>query len=371
MTAQILPPTPPNIALLGERLRSGEIVAMPTETVYGLAASVWNESALAKVFAAKERPKFDPLICHVAAPRDASEKVQWLKLLAELELIDQKTLTEDRYQDAERLAEKFWPGPLTLVLPKTAKVSDLATSGLDTLAIRVPRHPIAQALLHAAGEPLCAPSANLFGRISPTCARDVADELGDRITWILDGGRCEVGLESTVVAFEDEPRILRRGGVSQEMLEAALGKSVAYAPLTSMGSGTLPSPGMLASHYAPRKKLILLPRPLIEMHAGDLRVPLSSLPKTARIGLLMCKGEEQAARNLWETLARGGEFSASLATVATLSPTGNDAEAAKYLFHVLRELDANEATTHLIAEPPASSLGLAAAILDRLERAAH
>ena len=159
--------------------------------------------------------------------------------------------------------------------------------------------------------------------------------------------RCEVGLESTVVAFERCARILATWRSLTRKLEAALDRKVAYSPLDEYGQRIARSPGMLASHYAPRKKLVLLPRPLIEMHAGDLRVPLSSLPKTARIGLLMCKGEDQAARDLWETLASGGEFSMSLTAIASLSPTGNDADAAKHLFRVLRELDANEATTRI------------------------
>lgn len=368
MTAKILAPTSENIALLGERLRAGELVAMPTETVYGLAASVWHESALAQVFAVKERPRFDPLICHVAAP---SRSTDWLAYLVEQNLVDARVLTNDQFTPARTLAEKFWPGPLTLVLPKTSRVSDLATSGLETLAVRVPRHRTAQALIRAAGAPLCAPSANRFGRISPTCAQDVADELGDRIDWILDGGRCEVGLESTVVAFEESPRILRRGGVSQEEIEAALGHEVSYAPLAKLGSGQLASPGMLASHYAPRKKLLLLPKPFAQLETHELVVAIETLPPSARLGLLLYEGNVQQGRTAWKDRLRGSDFEHALTAVAILSPAGDESEAAKHLFRALRELDANETTSHLIVEPPAKNTGLSAAIFDRLQRAAH
>jgi L-threonylcarbamoyladenylate synthase len=366
MAAKVLEPTIENIAFLGERLRAGEVVAMPTETVYGLAANVWDESALAKVFSVKERPRFDPLICHVAqgclgstngSPHSAASA---LAKLIDMGLLNEEPLREGNYADAERLAQQFWPGPLTLVLPKSSRVSDLATSGLATLGVRAPRHPVAQALIAAAGVPLCAPSANRFGRISPTSAQDVCDELGDRIDWILDGGTCEIGLESTVVGFDEHgPRILRRGGVSKEELESTIGKAVHYAPLTTIGSGQLASPGMLASHYAPRKKLFLLPKPLHAMSAAELE---AIVPAGARIGLL-CFGDEDAQ---FGNLSHGSRVELT----SVLSPAGDIAEAARNLFRELRRLDVDERTTHLVAEPPPNTEGLGAAILDRLQRAA-
>lgn len=368
MPATILAPTRDNIAFLGERLRAGELVAMPTETVYGLAASVWDEAALAKVFAVKERPRFDPLICHVAP--DAT--TDWLGYLVELGLIAESVLTDNHFKAARTLAEQFWPGPLTLVLPKTARVTDLATSGLETLAIRVPQHPSAQALIRAAGVPLCAPSANRFGRISPTSAEDVYEELGDRIDWILDGGRCEIGLESTVVGFDDHgPRILRRGGVSQEAIGAVLGHEVPYAPLTELGSGQLASPGMLASHYAPRKKLLLLPEPIETIAEARLREAVQAFPAEARIGVLLISGKEAARQQQLAKLQSCFVSGQQIADEACLSQANHDLEAAQNLFRMLRQLDCNEQTTHLLASPPDSQQGLRSAILDRLQRASH
>jgi L-threonylcarbamoyladenylate synthase len=372
MPAQILSPAPENIAFLGERLRAGALVAMPTETVYGLAANLWNESALTEVFAVKERPKFDPLICHIWPPNNQNRPLGWIERLVGLGLVDSPTLGESRYASVQELAENFWPGPLTLVLPKAARVPDLATSGLDTLAIRVPRHPAALALLEAAKVPLCAPSANRFGRISPTTAQDVFDELGDRIEFILDGGPCEIGLESTVLAFEDSgPRILRRGGVSQEELSSFLDRRVEYAPLSELGSGQLSSPGMLASHYAPRKKLHLLRSPLSEITSTEFSEVLALLPSGAQVGLLAQRGTEDSVRRSWDQLTKTASISPALAVAASLSVSGSDYEAANRLFRTLRALDASPQTTHLIAERPAKAEGLAAAILDRLERAAH
>lgn len=367
MAAQILHPTAENIAFLGERLRCGAVVAMPTETVYGLAANVWDEFALAKVFEVKERPKFDPLICHISdgwlgnSNAGSPSSVSKLVNLVDTGLLNKELLGTQQYADAEALAQHFWPGPLTLVLPKSEKITDLATSGLPTLGIRAPRHPIAQSLITAAGVPLCAPSANRFGRISPTSAQDVFEELGDRIDWILDGGACEIGLESTVVGFDKNgPRILRCGGVPKEKLEAALGKPVPHTPLAIVGSGQLASPGMLASHYAPRKKLVLLPRPFHLMMFKELA---ALKLENASLGLLFCFGQSKIEPSMF---AQGNHVSVT----TSLSPSGDIVEAARNLFRELRRLDADERTTHLLAEPPPTTQGLGAAILDRLLRAA-
>lgn len=193
--AELLQPTAENLARAGEALRRGELVGMPTETVYGLAGNALDAEAVARIFAVKERPTFDPLIVHVAP------ELRGLDAFGEAELVDVAALDGDARTHIEALISRFWPGPLTLVLPRGARVPDLVTSGLATVAVRMPRHPVAQALIRAAQRPLAAPSANRFGRISPTSAADVQAELGDRIGLILDGGSSEVGVESTVLAI--------------------------------------------------------------------------------------------------------------------------------------------------------------------------
>lgn len=218
MKAKIVPPTPESIQQVAEALRHDEVVGMPTETVYGLAGNARSPIALARIFETKERPTFDPLIIHVG-------RFSGLDDFKVLGLVDFKALSAERIRQLEILIEKFWPGPLTLVLPKDPSVPDLATSGLPTVAIRMPEHPVALALIQAAQTPLAAPSANRFGRISPTTAQAVEQELGDRISWIIDGGPSTIGVESTILslAFPDELVILRPGGTPPEAIEAALG----------------------------------------------------------------------------------------------------------------------------------------------------
>lgn len=227
----ILPPTPENLQLAGAALGRGELVGMPTETVYGLAASLWNRDALRRTFAAKGRPTDNPLIVHVAHLEQLEEIVaEWP-------------------EDARRLAERFWPGPLTLVLPKRPEVPDEATGGLGTVAVRVPAHPVALRLIDAAGSPLTAPSANSFMGLSPTRAEHV---VVPGLAVVLDGGPCAVGIESTVIGLDgDVPRLLRPGGVPRGQIEAALGRTLA-------GKGDVRrSPGDYPRHYAPRTPLRL------------------------------------------------------------------------------------------------------------------
>ena len=214
--------------------RDGGLVAMPTETVYGLGADARNDRAVARIYEAKGRPSFNPLIVHLANAAMARDLVHW-------------------NDHAEILARAFWPGPLTLVLPlkPDAEISPLVTAGKDTLAIRVPQHPIARALLSAFGGPVAAPSANPSGKISPTLPGHVLDGLGGRIEAVVDGGACGVGLESTIVGLFDGPRLLRPGGVPVETLEATLGGPLTKEPITETGKA-VSAPGQLLSHYAPK-----------------------------------------------------------------------------------------------------------------------
>jgi len=316
-------------------LAAGDVVALPTETVYGLAADAFDAGAVAKVFAAKERPSFDPLIVHIASRGD-------LKTVAKV--------PDEIAETVARLTDAFWPGPLTLVLPKHPDVPDLVTSGLPTVAVRQSAHPLFRAVGKALGKPLAAPSANRFGRISPTSAGAVVKELGGRIPLVIDAGACREGLESTIISIEPRDgkkpvfRLHRAGPVTREELQA-FGKveKVREAP------GALPqAPGQLASHYAPRTPLILLERP------EDFRPEPGK-----RYGLLSYKGEDDGAYvtlHDWEC-------------VEALSPgSGKLSEAAIRLFFTLRLLD--EAGLDGIVAEPVSETGLGLAIMDRLRRAA-
>jgi L-threonylcarbamoyladenylate synthase len=302
-------------------IQQGGLVGLPTETVYGLAADAFNATACARIFEVKARPSFDPLIVHIA---DASELPR---------------VAAAGPAAAAVLAARFWPGPLTLILPKAAAVPSIVSSGLDTVAVRVPAHPVAQALLAACGTPLAAPSANRFGQLSPTRAQHVQLGLGDAVPLILDGGPCEVGVESSIVDFSGpEPRLLRPGGLQRELIEEALGHSLLSGP--SVLEKPL-APGQLASHYAPRTPLRRLDKPAAH-DSGD-----------AHLGLLAFKAAPEHHH-----------YSA----VEVLSPSGNLAEAAARLFDCLHRLD-GQRLSGIEAEPvPAMGLGLA--INDRLMKAA-
>jgi L-threonylcarbamoyladenylate synthase len=309
--------TPEAIEAAALRLREGGLVAMPTETVYGLAGDASSDDAVAAIYAAKGRPTFNPLIAHVLGVEEARQFARFGTA-------------------AERLAEIFWPGPLTLVLPAaaTCRISMLARAGLDTVAIRAPAHDVARALIGAAGTPLAAPSANRSGRVSPTTAAHVLADLDGRIDWILDGGPTSHGLESTIVACLDgRPRLLRPGAITREAIEAALGAPLAAA---SAAEATLSAPGQLASHYAPRARL--------RLNASQA-------------------GDDEAALDFGGALAAG----APLARL-DLSPSRDLIEAAARLFAHLRALDETGAAT--IAAAPVPDGGLGAAINDRLRRAA-
>lgn len=313
----------PEISTAAKILRDGGLVAIPTETVYGLGADALNPRAVARVFEVKARPRFDPLIVHV--PDIAAAE----KLVTEFP------------QAARRLAEAFWPGPLTIVLPKQDIVPDIVTSGLPTVAIRVPDHEMPQALLRETGLPIAAPSANPFGRLSPTTAEHVRAQLGEAVDFILDGGPCRVGVESTVVQVRDgEVVLLRPGGVTVEELEAVAGAVTIPAADDHPSTAAQPSPGTLPQHYAPRTPLQLGPCDRDAL-AGR------------RVGLLC--------------LTRPAETS-SYAVVEVLSESGDLREAAANFFAALRRLDAT-GLDGIVAEL-FPDVGLGRALNDRLQRAA-
>ncbi len=312
----IRPATADAITDAAAALRDGRLVAFPTETVYGLGADATNARAVAAIFEAKGRPRFNPLIAHVADAEDAARFA-------------------DLGPEARALAAAFWPGALTLVLKKRpdCTIADLATAGLDTVALRVPSHPIARALIRAAGRPIAAPSANRSGHVSPTTAAHVDADLCDKVAMILDDGPCAIGVESTVVDVSGPaPVLLRAGGVTREAIEAVLG-----APLAShLDDEERPSsPGQLASHYAPR---------------ASVRLNATA----ARLGEAF--------------LAFGPSAPNHVGPMINLSPSGDLIEAAANLFAALRQLDASGAPA--IAVMPIPETGLGEAINDRLRRAA-
>ena len=322
LKTQILSAGEAATAAAARALAEGGLVGFPTETVYGLGADATNPQAVARLYQAKGRPSFNPLIAHVS-DLQAARKIARFDALA------------------TRLAEAFWPGPLTLVLPKAdgCAVADLATAGLDTVAIRIPAHPVARDILRAFGGPVVAPSANLSGHVSPTTAAHVQSDLAGRIDLIVDGGPVEVGVESTIVGCFDAPMLLRPGGLPREAIERVLGCALAGIPAEMAGETAAPlAPGMLASHYAPRTPVRL---------EAERVAPGEAL------------------------LAFGpGAIAGSEAAIAAmnLSKRGDLAEAAANLFGYLRSLDGKGARG--IAVMPVPDHGLGEAINDRLRRAA-
>jgi L-threonylcarbamoyladenylate synthase len=296
-------------------LRQGGLIAFPTETVYGLGADARNGKAVARLYAAKGRPAFNPLIAHIANAEHA-------RLLGRFDAT------------AEKLAARFWPGPLTLVLPKLANcpIVDLALAGLDSVAVRVPAHSLAHALLAAFDGPVVAPSANRSGHVSPTSAAHVLADLRGRIDMVLDGGPCSVGVESTIVSCLGEPTLLRPGGVARESIERVLGHALA---LPAAGQEAPLAPGMLHSHYAPKARLRL---------------------------------NAEAPRAGEAFLAFGPDAPPASGMSLNLSPRGLLIEAAGKLFSHLRALDASDAAAIAVMRVPHEGLG--EAINDRLKRAA-
>ncbi len=311
-----------DVARAAACLRAGQLVAIPTETVYGLAANAFDPKAVLAVFRAKQRPTFDPLIVHAASQKAIQD------------------LVTDFPATARQLAEAYWPGPLTLLLPKNSRIADLITSGLPRVAVRVPAHPLTRELLQQLPFPLTAPSANPFGYISPTNAAHVAQQLGDRVAYILDGGPSRVGVESTIVGWEDDQTVVYRlGGLQVEALESLVGP-VRVQPRSSSRPD---APGMLLSHYAPRKPCYVgvLPKLLVG------RDP-------ATVGVLAFRAELSGVPADQQRV---------------LSPTGDLDEAAQGFFAALRILDADARVAVILAEPFPET-GLGRALNDRLRRAA-
>ncbi len=321
LTTAILPAGEAALATATRTLADGGLVAFPTETVYGLGADATNAFAIARLYQAKGRPAFNPLISHVGD-------------LTAARAIGRFDTT------ALRLAEAFWPGPLTLVLPKAAgcAVAELATAGLETIAIRVPSHAVARDIMRALDRPVVAPSANLSGHVSPTTAAHVKPDLEGRIDLIVDGGPVAVGVESTIVGCFEEPMLLRPGGLPREDIERVLGRPLAQPPADAESDSAQPlAPGMLASHYAPRTR--------VRLNAASVEA-----------------GEALLA---FGTPAQGAERAVA---VMNLSPRGDLNEAAANLFGYLRALDATHAKTIAVMAIPEEGLG--EAINDRLRRAA-
>lgn len=299
-------------------LTRGDLVAIPTETVYGLAANALNPDAVAKIFSVKNRPEFDPLIVHVPDLETADLYVDFIPL------------------KARKLASLNWPGPLTMVLRKKQVIPDIVTAGMDTVGIRCPDHVLSRQLLRELPFPLAAPSANPFGYVSPTRAEHVNEQLGSRIQYILDGGPCSVGIESTIIGFEtDIPVVYRLGGLGLEKIESLIGR----VELNLNSSSNPKTPGQLKSHYAPRKKIIV----------GSLAELLQKYPAHCS-GILSYKTDYHSPHQV------------------ILSPSGNLEEAAKNLFAALREFDKMNIDVVLAERVP--DVGLGRAINDRLRRAA-
>lgn len=308
INTEVLQPDSSGLARAAELIRRRQLVAFPTETVYGLGGNAKDDRAVARIFEAKERPSFNPLIVHMPS----------LAAARQVAVFD---------ADAEALARAFWPGPLSLVLPirEDAALAPLVSAGLPTVALRVPDHPVAQALLEAAGVPIAAPSANPSGRISPTRPDHVLAGLSGRIAAVVDGGPCSVGLESTIIAPGNPPRLLRPGGLPTDAVAACLGRPV----LNGTSGDEITSPGQMRSHYAPGASVRL---GAIEARPGEVMLGF-------------------------------GDVSGDI----NLSPTGDLTEAAANLFHALRQLDR---TGKPIAVAPVPLHGLGIAINDRLSRAA-
>jgi L-threonylcarbamoyladenylate synthase len=325
--ARIYRGTPRNLAMLAGRLRHGGLVAVPTETVYGLAGDATSRSACLRIFRAKGRPKGDPLIVHLASLPDLARVAR-------------------ANPEALRLAARFWPGPLTIVLPKTGTVPDIATAGLPSVAVRMPSHPLFRRLIRMAGVPLAAPSANPFGYVSPTTAEHVRRGLGSRIAHILDGGPCRIGLESTIIDLRDprRPAVLRPGAISRGELSRALGMPVSVSRKPASRGRGQAAPGQMRRHYSPRTPVTL--------HAA-------LTPRMAARGHPL---------DAWLFIAKpAGNAAAPRKNIFWLDSKGDLRRAARRLFATLRSLD-DAGFRRIHAERPAGA-GLAEALADRLVRA--
>ena len=299
-------------------LKEGEVVAIPTETVYGLAGNAFEPKALAKIFAAKERPTFDPLIVHIA------------------DIAQLTDIAKDIPDSAYRLAEAYWPGPMTIILPKKDCIPDLCTSALPSVAVRFPSHPIAQAIIKESGLPLAAPSANLFKHVSPTTAEHVAAQLADRIAGIVDGGPCSVGVESSIISLVGEPTVMRPGAITPEMFKAILGE-VKIKESTSKPGQPMLAPGQCDTHY----------RPQVPLYYGEVPAGYTLPEHTVRIAF--------------------GTQAGPIPATVNLSATGDMVEATSKLYAFMHDLDKSE--YDLILVDPIPNTGVGMALNDRLKRA--
>ncbi len=315
----------------GQAIQDGKIVAFPTETVYGLGANALNEKAIEKIFLAKNRPFYDPLIVHISCLEEI------IDLVSELPAI------------ARKLAEKFWPGPLTMVMKKSTKVSDIVTSGLDTVAIRVPVHPVAQALIREAKRPIVAPSANLFTHVSPTNAKHVIDDLQGKVNIIIDSGKTSVGLESTVVDVTELPiQILRLGGVTVEQIM----KVTTEVSIANEDNKTKKSPGMLKKHYSPKAKLILVEGKNDKMISNILSIASKYKKNGNKVGII----------------ASSENSDKYIGYLVRVLGNANDLDTcARNLYKQLRLLD--EMKCDIIISENYENKGIGRAIMDRLRRA--
>ncbi len=316
MMAEILKPTEDALKKAASVIREGGLVAFPTETVYGLGANAFNANAVAKIFEVKRRPRFDPIIVHIADFNDVE------RLCLEVD------------ERAKMLIRKFLPGPLTLVLPKSEIVPYIVTAGLETVAIRMPSHPVALKLIKAAKVPIAAPSANFFGCLSPTTAEHVAEQIGREIDLIIDGGKCPIGIESTVLELVEKPTILRLGGLPLEEIEKVIGK-LEISTLSKRPR----SPGQLQKHYSPRTPLKILEKDLV-------------VSKDIKAGLLAFTPPKDKL---------------SFEKIEVLSVSGDLSEAACNFFSSLHRLD--KAALDIIYAEPVPEIGLGKAIMDRLRKA--
>lgn len=321
-----------NLKIAGEALAEGKLVAIPTETVYGLGADAFNAAAVARVFEAKARPSFDPLIVHIACIEDMEKIASSIPPKAKL------------------LADYLWPGPLTMILPKRPEVPDIVTSGLPTVAVRFPQHPVARKIIEFSGTAIAAPSANPFGYISPTRAEHVARLLGEKIDYLVDGGACEVGVESTVIDMtHNVPKILRPGGMPVERIIEIIGS----VEMPVKKSAVVSSPGQLDSHYAPSTQLFLFEYGTLEL--GNAHRLIEGMdPGSVAVIVFDDTRAQEAAR-------------AGFPTVFTLSSNGNLRDAAANLFALLHELDSRQFSVLIAEKCPDEGLGRA--INDRLYRA--
>ena len=333
-------PDPDVLARAGEIIRRGGLVAFPTETVYGLGAHALDDAAVGRIYWAKRRDPSDPLIVHLRSSADVAD------------------VATDVPRSARALADRFWPGPLTVVLPKRPVVPDRATAGLPTVAVRVPSHPVAQGLLAAAGVPIAAPSANLFMRTSSTTAQHVVDDLGARVDLILDGGPAPHGIESTVVAAsDDEARLLRPGATTAEAVAAVLSDLDPPITLLFGARGATASPGLLAKHYSPSATLLLYTGPTTHARAAMRSAAEDALRRGRHVGLLLADEDLSVFMDLANRL-----------TIERLGSERDLAGVASRLFAAMRDLDSRGIDTMVVRS--FGEAGLGRAILDRLTRAA-